>query len=152
MLRPNLSEALGASVERKDGIPRISVKRNDSFACFGFALADRQRFLHEVNVLPAQLLDLAAAHGGIESEGRSPSRILPLGTESRRLEQFQLSFIAEGPAYALAQGQRLDLIREQVPALCFLEHSANDVQFAIDRGIRDAVRLPLAHVGKDWSQ
>src|SRR5450631_4078251 len=99
MLWPNLSEALGASVEQQDGIPRIGVERNDSFASFGLALADRQRFLHEVDILPAQLLDLAAAHGGIESESRSPSRILPLGADGRRLEEFQLSFIAEGTAY-----------------------------------------------------
>src|SRR5208283_2267773 len=116
---------------------------------FGLALTDRQHLFHEINVPPAQLLDLTAAHRGIESEGRSPSRILPLGTEGCRLEQFQLSLIAEGAAYALAQGQRLDLIRKQVPAFCFLEHSANDVQFTIDRGICDAVSLPLAHVRKD---
>ena len=88
MLRPNLSEALGASVKQKDRIPRVGIKRNDSFTRLGLALADRERFFHEIDVLPTQLFDLAAAHGGIESEGRSPSRILPFRTEGRGLEQF----------------------------------------------------------------
>lgn len=74
ILRPNLTEALGASIERQDGIPRIGVKRNDSFARLGLALADSRRIVREINVLPAQLLDLTATHGGIGSEGRSPSR------------------------------------------------------------------------------
>ena len=43
MLWPNLSEALGATVEQKDGIPCIGVKWDNSFACFRLALTDRQR-------------------------------------------------------------------------------------------------------------
>jgi predicted ATPase len=42
----------GTSVEQQRGIPPIGVERNDSFACFGLALANRQCFLQEVDVLP----------------------------------------------------------------------------------------------------
>ena len=50
MLTPNFSEVLGASVERQNGIPRLSVKRDDSFARFGLALADRQHLFHQIDV------------------------------------------------------------------------------------------------------
>src|ERR1039457_1812905 len=62
MLRQHFPKPLCASVQRKNGIPRIGIQRNDSFARLGLALANGERSFHEVNVAPAQLLDLAAPH------------------------------------------------------------------------------------------
>src|ERR1039457_899261 len=62
MLRQHFPKPLCAPVQRKNGIPRIGIQRNDSFARLGLALANGERSFHEVNVAPAQLLDLAAPH------------------------------------------------------------------------------------------
>src|SRR5271157_953559 len=62
MLRPDLSKPLCAPVERKNGVPRVGIQRNDSFARLGLALPNSERFFDEVNIAPVQLLDLAASH------------------------------------------------------------------------------------------
>ena len=43
----------------------------------------------------------------------------------------------------------VDFVREQMPAFCFLQDSANNVQFAIDRGIRDSFGFPFPHIGEN---
>ena len=67
MLRPDLSESLCPSVKQENGIPRVSIEWDYPLASFGLALAYNESPFHEVNVAPAQLLDLASVASSISS-------------------------------------------------------------------------------------
>ncbi|HYV72837.1 MAG TPA: hypothetical protein VFB24_01140 [Candidatus Binatia bacterium] len=148
MLRPHITERSGASVKRNNGIPRIAVKWNNPLSRFGLALANRERLFHQVNVAPAQLLKLAAAHRGIQGDSGGPGRRLPFRARGSSLEQSQLFVVGECPPYILANGKRMNLIGKQMPALRPYQNSTDDVEFPVDRGVGDAICFASADMGE----
>src|SRR5579884_2068038 len=105
----------------------IAVQWNGSMAGCRLAAADCRDSAEQIDVLPAQILDLHAATGSRKSEHRRAMRDHPFRTACGRLEQSALQIGRQNLRYCAAiLRECLYVLGNGIPDLGPLQHPAKD--------------------------